>query len=76
MTPESERMTDLILAAYQKCKDNGHRMDWRRYSNYLADAECINCKREAKINIGGSGAYRKPISGTALTTNCTKKGKL
>ncbi len=66
---ESERMTDLILEAYQKCKDNGHRMDWRRYSNNYADADCINCHCRAFVDKLGILA----IQGSALTTEC--KGK-
>ncbi len=70
MTPESIKMSDLILEAYQKCKDNGHRMDWRRYSNYLADAECIDCK--AWVEIYMKLGHHKPY-GQALNIKC--KGK-
>ncbi len=68
---DSERMTDLILEAYQRCKDNGHQMDWRRYSNYLADAECIRCGCIANVNIiRVRFKLHNYVRGAALNSKC------
>jgi hypothetical protein len=67
---ESERMTDLILEAYQKCKDNGHRMDWRRYNNYHADANCLDCTAWVMI---ADTPIKTVISGSATLSNCVNK---
>ena len=70
MTPESIRMSNLILDAEMQCSKRGHSMGWRRYSNYNAGADCRYCNGWANINTSFMGS---PFTGTALTTNCTKK---
>lgn len=39
----SEKMSYLIVDTQSKCKEMGHRMDWRRYSDHIAEAECLDC---------------------------------
>ena len=64
---KSERMTDLILDAYQRCKDNGHKMDWQRYNNIDADAECVTCHDCVGVNHVNK---KTMVWGSALTTQC------
>ena len=64
---ESERMTYLIIEAIKKCEKLGHRMDWRRYSNKVADAECIRCKATVDIYMS---SLRFKTFGRALTDKC------
>ncbi len=68
---DSERMSELILKAYAKCEQNGHRMDWRRYSNQRADAECISCGNYVYIEID---KWYVDTVGKAIFYKCKEKG--
>ena len=71
MTPESIRMSDLIMDAAGLCEQNGHSMDWQRYSNFVAESDCRNCKTWVMIRV--NAIYE--VSGTALDTKCKGGGK-
>ena len=73
MTPESIRMSNLIMKAEGKCQSNGHDMDWLRYDNEIAWAKCRKCGSLADIDLFFPGDMI--TAGPALTTNCTKKGR-
>ena len=74
MTPESIKMSNLILDAEMQCNKRGHSMDWRRYSNYQADAMCRKCDRIVDINrTRVRFSLHNYMAGAALNINCTKK---
>lgn len=76
MTPESIRMSDLIMEAEHKCRENGHDMDWRRYNNQLADSNCRKCnayvyiKRGAMCQLSFPIWQDVPVSASAIHTKC------
>lgn len=70
MKDQYEKMNYLIIDAEKKCYAKGHDMNWQRYSEYKADAQCYNCFRQVFIN---TNSYVNSIfrtRGTALDTNC------
>ena len=66
MTPESIKMSELIMDADRRCEDKGHSMDWRRYSHNIASATCRICDCHVWINVFAN----QTSTGSALTTKC------
>jgi len=66
----SEKMSYLIIDTQGKCKSKGHRMDWRRYSNFLAEAECLDCTTWVRVV---SASQPADVYGSAIMSDCIHK---
>ena len=67
MTPESIKMSNLILGAEMECNKRGHLMNWQRFNNYHAKATCRECDCWVNINIFSGPPMTQ---GSAVYTNC------
>ncbi len=50
MKEQREKMNYLIIEAEKKCYARGHDMNWQRYSDYHAQAECQKCHGHVVID--------------------------
>ncbi len=70
MKKQHEKMNYLIIDAEKKCKARGHDMNWQRYSEYKADAQCHDCFKQVFVNNEPNVKDIFRIWGSAYNIDC------